>query len=101
MQFWFANVGLTIVIAFQVFAQAFELTTTNVFKIYTVWPRGRSLIEKYRDAVAFPDFVADSPGECDAVVERNSFDRNERNHIGRANSRMSALVDGQVDEFSS
>src|ERR1700693_636382 len=100
MQFWFANVGLTIVIALQIFAQAFELSAPDVFKVDTIGSRGRGLVEKYRDAVASPYFVADSTGERDAIVERHAFDRNKRNDIGRANARMRALMDRQVNELS-
>jgi hypothetical protein len=76
------------------------LSATHVFKVYAVRSRGRGFVEKYRDAMASPYFIADSTGERDAIVERDSFDGNKRNNISRANSRMRALMDGQVNEFS-
>src|ERR1700722_13989612 len=100
MQFWFANVGLTVEIALQVFAEAFELAASHVFKIYAIRSCGSGLVEKYRDAVTLPYFIANPPGERDTVVECDAFDGDEGNDIGRANSRMSALVDRKIDEFS-
>src|ERR1700692_3277096 len=79
MQFWFANVGLAVEIALQIFAEALELPAPDVFKIYTVRTGSGGFVEKYWDAVALPYFIANPPGECDAVVECDSFDRDERN----------------------
>src|ERR1700722_19629413 len=100
MQFWFANVGLTVEIALQIFAQAFELAASHVFKIYAIRSCGSGFVEKYRDAVALPYFIANPAGERDAIIKRNAFDGDERNHIGRANSRMSTLVDGKINNLS-
>ena len=101
MELGIADVGATVRIALQVFAQAFELPATNVFKIYAIGAGGRGFVEKYRDAVAFPDFVADSPGERDAIVERHSFDGNEGHHVGGSHARVSALMRSEIDERGS
>ena len=69
------------------------MAAPDVFKIYTVRTCRGGFVEKYRDAVALPYFVADSTSERDAIIKRNAFDGDERNDIGRANSRVSALVD--------
>jgi hypothetical protein len=76
------------------------LAASHVFKIYAIRSCGGGFVEKYRDAVALPYFIANPAGERDAIIKRNAFDGDERNHIGRANSRMSTLVDGQINQFS-
>src|ERR1700730_733703 len=69
VKLWFANIGLTIVIALQVFAEAFELAAAHVFEIYAIRACCSGFVEKYRDAIAFPYFVADTTGEGYAIFE--------------------------------
>src|SRR2546427_3669617 len=40
---------------------------------------------------------SDEPCEVDAVVQRDAADRDERDHVGRADAGMLASVGGKVD----
>jgi hypothetical protein len=61
MQFRLTDIRLTIVIALDLLAQAFKLSATDILKMGALRPRGGRFIEKYRDAMALPDFIPDAP----------------------------------------
>ena len=51
--------------------------------------------------MAFPDFVADAPGQGDAIFQSDSFDGDEGNHVRGTHPRVRAGVVVHVDEFES
>jgi hypothetical protein len=75
------------------------LSATNIFKVYAVRAQCGSFVEENRDAIALPDFVADTASERDAILECHAFDRNEGNNVGGTYPGMRAGMVIHVDEF--
>src|SRR5579871_2940096 len=99
MEFWFANVGLAIVIAFEFVAKTFELAAADIFKVHAIGPGGGGFVEIDGNAVTLPDFVAYAASERDTVFEREALDGNEGDDVGGADARVRAGVMRHVDEF--
>ncbi len=79
------------------FADAFKLTAANIFEAQSCGlARGR-LIEVDRDTGLTPDTLAGAMCDIDAGAQRRVAERNEGQHVERAQARMDALVPGQVN----
>src|SRR5512147_2973848 len=84
----------------QLVAKSFELTAPNVGEVLTIGARRRALVEVDRDLQLFADALAESSGERDAVVHRRAFEWDEGDDVRGTESRVFALVHGEVDEVA-
>ena len=99
VQLRFANIRLTVVVLFKLFAQPFELPAPHVFKIYALRPCRRRFVKKYRYPVTLPDFVAHQPRQRHAILDGHTIDGNKRQHVRRAHAWMRTFVFRQVDQL--
>ena len=60
--------------------------------------RGR-FVEVHGNLVALPDLLTGAAGDRDTILDGHAFDRNERDDIGSAESRVRARVLGEVDQL--
>ena len=81
-------------------ADAFELSTANVFQALAFRDSGSGFVEINRNPVALPDFLADVAGHGHAIFDGDAVDRDERNYVGGSHARMRTSMDIEVDEFS-
>ena len=78
-------------------AKPFELAAPHVGQVLAVRrARGRA-VEVRRDAELAPDAGGGAVRERDRVVERRRAERDERQHVERADARVRAAVRAQVD----
>src|SRR5215470_19840411 len=99
MNLWLADIRLAIMVFLQLFSQALELASADIFKIDAVWSRSRSLIKENRYAVTLPYLVANALGQRNTILNRHAVHGNKRNDVRRANARMCPSMLGHVDEF--
>ena len=78
-------------------AQSLELSPANVREIHARWARCRSLIEINGNLQLTANPLAKLLRENHAVFHRRTFERNERNDIRRADTRMLSLMLPQID----
>src|SRR5258708_20156389 len=76
-----------------------EFAATNIGEVFAVGARRRPLVEKNWDLELLADSLAQSARENDTVLHRRSFQRNERNDIGSAHSRVLTRMFGEVDDL--
>src|SRR4029078_2621008 len=96
-----AKIRIALCVCPELIAQAFELAPSHIREISARVSGCRALVEIDRYVELFADSLAQLFCESDAVVHRRVFERHERNHIGRADPRMSALMHAQIDSLRS
>src|ERR1700744_6008090 len=69
--------------------------------MHPIRPRGGGLVEVARNAEALPYFRTGLTRKHDALRQRDSADRDERNDVRRAHARMFALLLREVDQLCS
>ena len=99
MQARLADIRRAVGIVQHFFAQAFELPFADIFEIRALGPLRGRFVEIDGNAIALPDFARRFLGESDAIFDRDAVDRDEGNHIGRADARMRARLPRQVDQL--
>jgi hypothetical protein len=80
---------------------AVESATADSFEALATRGFGGGFVEVDRDSEAGPDFCAGAVGDFHAVVERCAGKRDEGDYIGRADARVNAAMDGEIDELGS
>src|SRR5215469_3637173 len=81
-------------------AQSLKLASTNILKLNPVRPRSSRAVEIHWNSVPPPDKQTSLPRQHSAVSQRSSADRNKRNHVSSADSRMNPTLLGKVDQLS-
>src|SRR6266404_7959677 len=99
MNFGFADIRVAIVIFLQLFAQALELPAADILKVDAVRPCSRCFVKENGDAVALPDFVANTFGKRNTVLDAHAIHWYERNDVRRSHTRVRARVRGHVNQF--
>ena len=97
VEFGAADVGTAGGIAERSIAEAFELTTADVFEKDAVGAGRGGSVEVDGDAIATPDEEAGLAGEDGAVGQGSSADGNERDDVGGADAGVDAVLSGEID----
>ncbi len=84
---------------FQLLTNAFKLAAAYVLQVLALRRLRSRLVQVNGHLIALPYFFADPPGNGHAVFQRQTFDRDERNHVGRAQPRMRSRVFGEVNKL--
>jgi len=77
--------------------QSLEFSATNVGEILTRRCRRRPFVEIDRNLQLATDSFAERPREGDAVLHRRALERNEWNHVGRADPGVLTRVPAEID----
>src|SRR5262249_5876539 len=96
----FAEIRPPCVIDADVIAQALKLPRSNILQVLPFGRGCSSLVEVHRDLVALPELLAHLAGNGRTILERDAFDGDERNNIGRPNAWMCSSVLGEINELS-
>ena len=99
MQFRVAEVRLARRVRLHLFADALELPTPHVFQVLTRRRLRGRLVQIHRDFVALPDFFSHAARHGHAVFQGHAFDRDKRNDIRRAQTRMRARVFREINKL--
>src|SRR5205823_4473301 len=94
-----AAIGRALGDAAHLLRDGFELAAPDIFEIDALRLLGGGLVEIDRHLQSAPDFSADAFGQPHAFLESDTFNRDERYDVSRADARVRALVFRQVDEF--
>jgi hypothetical protein len=76
-----------------------ELSAANVLQVDAIGPAGGRFVEVHRHAQLAPDFARHALRQAHAFLQRDAFDGDERDDIGGADTRVGALMRGEIDEF--
>src|SRR6266550_2414329 len=91
------EIGIARRVLAELFAQPLELSTPNIRQVFSRWRRGGALVEVDRNLQLAPYFLAEPPRQSDAVLHSGSFQRNEGNDVGGADTRMLPGVLAEID----
>ncbi len=69
-------------------ATALELTAADIGEIHARWTSGRALVEIDGNPELSSHSLSKAPGDRDTLVHGRILERNKRNDVGGANSRM-------------
>jgi len=75
-----------------------ELAASDVFQVCAIGKARGGLVKIDRDFQFAPDLGAEPLGELHTLFQRDTLDRNKRNHVGRADARVRTLLLGQIDQ---
>ena len=93
------EIGLALGVGFDLGFEPLVLTFADVFEIGAFGTSCRRFIQIDGDAEFVPDALTQPFGQCDAIVHAGATERDERDHVRRADARMRARVAVQVDQF--
>ncbi len=99
MQHGLAHIGIALGIPAHLLAQGLELPAADVLQLDALRPLRGGLIEVAGNPQPLPELGGRTLGELRAVLHRHSRQRDERQHVQRADARMRALMRVQIDQL--